>query len=281
MNRYYSLITGASQGFGKVLAIECARLGMNLVLVSLPGNELHILASLIRSKYGVAVVCIEKDLCENESCANVFREVSNLGIQVNMLFNNAGVGDTGLFTEGSCSMYEKQIKLNVLATTLMTRHFVEMLKANSPSYILNVGSLASFFSLPNKQVYGATKSFVYYFSRCLRKELRGDKVYVSVLCPGGMNTNVRISLLIKKASYLTRLSCMEPESVVPAALHGLLRKQAVIIPGKLNRLFIILDTILPAFIKNTLLNNSLPRLKASPSNYNVADSLPANSTIMA
>ncbi|MEI9944227.1 MAG: SDR family NAD(P)-dependent oxidoreductase [Chitinophagaceae bacterium] len=162
-NNFYTLITGASEGFGKALAIECAQREMNLILVALPGPELHPLADFIRRNYCVDVVSIEKDLCEDESCSGLFNEINALKLRVNMLINNAGIGSTVPFADGNVSMYEKQIKLNVLATTLITRLFLGMLKQNSPSHILNVGSLASFFCLPKKQVYAATKSFVYLF----------------------------------------------------------------------------------------------------------------------
>lgn len=261
MNKnFYTLITGASEGFGKALALECARRKMNLILVALPGTELRYLADFIKFNYSVDAISIEKDLCKDESCLELFNEVNELGLQVNMLFNNAGIGSTGLFEDGSITLFEKQIKLNVLATTLITRLFLDMLKHNSPSYILNVGSLASFFSLPRKQVYGATKSFIYYFSKSLRKELKKDKVYVSVLCPGGMRTNVAVRLVIKTGNYLSRISSMDPEEVVPAAIDGLLGKKEVIIPGRLNKFFLLLDTILPGFIKTRLMNNTMKRL---------------------
>ncbi len=233
---------------------------MNLILVALPGPELHCLTAYIKRNYAVQIISIEKDLCKDESCNELFYEVTELNLRVNMLINNAGLGSTILFSEGSAALYERQIKLNVLATTLITRLFVEMLKRNGPSYILNVASMAAFFYLPKKLVYGATKSFIYSFSKCLNKELKRDNIHVSVLCPGSMNTNLSITLMNKTGNYLTRLSVMNPEEVVPIALDGLLKKKTVIIPGRLNRFYLILDTILPGFIKKIIINRSINRL---------------------
>ncbi len=275
-NNFYTLITGASEGFGKALAMECARRKMNLILVALPGPEIYMLAGFIKRNYSVDVISIEKDLCRDESCIQLFNEVSALKLPVNMLLNNAGIGSTVLFAEGSINLYEKQIKLNVLATTLITRLFINMLKQNSPSYILNVGSLASFFQLPKKHVYGATKSFIYYFSKSLRKELKKDNVYVSVLCPGGMNTNLAITLMNKTGHYLSRLSIMDPEQVVPVALDGLMRKKEVIIPGRLNQLFMLLDAILPRFIKRKITNYTMEKLNPD---IGFVRSLPGPSTV--
>lgn len=255
----YTLITGASAGFGKALATECARRQQNLILVALPGDDLPRLAEDLRRRFGVAVHSIEQDLCQEAGCGAVFDQVRAAGLQVNMLVNNAGIGSTAPFGERSSALYEQQIKLNVLATTLLTHLFLDMLKRNQPSYLLNVGSLACFFALPQKQVYGATKSFVYYFSRSLCRELKPVGVHVSVLCPGGMFTNGEITALIAASGYLSRRSCLTPEQAAPAALDGLLARQEVIVPGRLNRCFLLLHVLLPRFIQSIILNSTLHR----------------------
>ena len=138
LNTNYTLITGASEGFGKALAIECASRKMNLVLVALPGPELNNLADFIQRNFGVTVYTIEKDLTTEENCMTVYNEVLQLQLPVNTLINNAGLGSTMLFCEGNISFYQKQIKLNILATTMLTHLFMDILKKNGPSYILNV-----------------------------------------------------------------------------------------------------------------------------------------------
>jgi len=233
---------------------------MNLILVALPGPELYHLAEFIQRNYFIDVITIEKDLARDESCVELFNQVTALDLQVNMLINNAGIGSTVLFETGSISLYEKQIKLNVLATTIITRLFLGSLKRNCQSYILNVGSMASFFYLPKKQVYGATKSFIYFFSRALRKEVEKDNIHVSVLCPGGMNTNLALTLMNKTGNLISRLSIMDPEKVVPVAIDGLLKGRAVIIPGKMNKLFMLLNKILPGNIKKILTGHGMKRI---------------------
>lgn len=259
----YTLITGASEGFGKALALECACRNMNLILVALPGPELHSLTHFIKRNYPVDVIAIEKDLCKDESSTELYTLVTGMDLQVNMLINNAGIGSTVLFEEGSPGMYERQIKLNVLATTLLTRIFLTTLQRNKHSYILNVGSMASFFYLPKKQVYGATKSYIYFFSKSLRKELKKSNVHVSVLCPGGMNTNLALTLMNKTGSYLSRLSVMNPEEVVPIAIDGLLNRKEVIIPGKMNNFFMVLDKILPGAIKKIITSHGIKKLNTN------------------
>ena len=260
---YFTLITGASEGFGKALAIECAKRKMHLILVALPGVELHNLADLIRRNYGVLVATFEKDLCKENSCREIFDEVTAMGLEVNMLVNNAGTGSTVLFSEGSIEMYERQIKLNVLATTIITRLFIDMLKRNGPSHILNVGSLASYFPLPKKQVYGATKSFIYYFSNCLRKELKNDNIHVTVICPGAMYTNKAVQLVIRNGNFLIRNSSFDPEKLARPVIDGLLKKKNVMIPGKLNKCYVVVYSLLPEFIKSIITNRSVKKLKSA------------------
>lgn len=261
-NKKYTLITGASEGFGKALAIECATRKMNLVLVALPGPEIFYLADFIKCNYNVDVIGIEADLSMEENYIMVFNLIQELGIAVNMLINNAGLGGTMLFSEGPISFYKKQIKLNILATTLLTHLFLDTLKTNGPSYILNVGSLSSYFFLPKKQVYGATKSFIYCFSKSLNRELKKSKISVSVICPGNMNTNISVTQLIKTSNWFSRHSVMNPEDVAPVAINGLLNKKEVIIPGRLNKIFLLMNKMLPSFIKKTLIGRQMKTLKS-------------------
>lgn len=260
--KLYTLITGASEGFGKALAIECASRKMNLILVALPESCLHTLANTIKQKYNVDVIVIEKDLSIEENCKMVFSQVEEMQIAVNMLINNVGLGSTMLFSEGSIAFYEKQVKLNVMATTVLTHLFLDMLRKNGPSNILYVGSLCSFFFLMKKQVYGATKSYIYFFSKSLRRELKADHINVSVICPGPMSTNASVILTTKGSNWITRMSEMNPEKVAPIAINGLLKHKEVIIPGMLNRFFLLMDKLLPKVFKTFMTNYQMKNLKS-------------------
>jgi len=269
-HKNYCLITGASEGFGRALAIECAGRKMNLILVALPGPELFYLANFIERNYKVEVIVFEKDLTKEEEYMELFKEVCERNYNINILVNNAGLGNTQLFSEGSIAFYKQQLKLNVVATTLLTRLFLDMLRNNTPAYILNVGSLCSFFYLAKKQVYGATKSFIYFFSKSLRRELENENIHVSVICPGSMNTNTSVILLNKKSSWLSQLAVMNPEEVAQIAIDGLLKRKEVIIPGSVNKLFLVLNKLIPASLKKVITNNQMKLLNAVPPRFRPA-----------
>ena len=170
------------------------------------------------------------------------------------------MGSTGFFDEGSAEFYEKQIRLNVLATTVITHLFIKNLNSKTPAYILNVGSLASFFYLPKKQVYGATKSYIYYFSKSLKKELKDKGVSVSVLCPSGINTNLSVTLINKNSPWSTRITIMNAEEVASIAIKGLLKGKGVIIPGRLCKFFLLMDKVLPSALKTFMTNRTMKKI---------------------
>lgn len=259
--KLYTLITGASEGLGKSFALDCAGRNMNLILVALPDSGLDRLANFIRRNFTVSVITFEKDLTGPLSCHELLMEIQKQKLHLRILINNAGIGSTVPFCEGSVELYERQIRLNVLATTIITRLFLANLEQHTPSYILNVGSMASFFFLQRKQVYGATKSYIYFFSKSLRKEVRRDGIRVAVLCPGGINTSLPVTLLNRKLGWFSKLSVMESEQVAAIAMDGLLKGDAVIIPGMVNNLFMLLDKLLPGFIKSRITDYGMRQLK--------------------
>lgn len=260
----YTLITGASEGFGKALAVECARRKMNLILAALPEPDLEHLAMFIRNNFNVKVHTFGTDLSNEQACHALHRQVKQKGLQVNMLINNAGIGGTLLFREGSTEFFSRQIKLNVLATTILTHLFLEQLTQHKQSYILNISSLSCFFFLAKKSVYGSTKAYLYHFSKSLGKELKPLGVSVSVLCPGGMLTNPSVTIMTNCGTWFTRNTAMKPEDVAPIAIDGLLKGKEVIIPGKMNKLFRLIDHILPPALKSLLANRQMDHLHAPP-----------------
>lgn len=258
----YTLITGASTGFGRSLAMECARQGQNLVLVSLPCKELFFLADFIRKNYAVTVFCFEKDLSVEKNCVELHEQIKRTGIAINILINNAGIGGTDYFEEKELSFYRRQLQVNVMAPTFITYLFLDDLKKNGPSFILNVSSLAGFFCLPKKQVYAGSKSFLLSFSGSLWYELKKHNISVSVVCPGAMNTTAELTYQNKTASHILKWSVMNPEQVAGIALKKMLQRKKVIVPGFWNNVIRMLDRILPEKIRQLLIEGQLKRIES-------------------
>lgn len=257
----YALITGASQGLGKSLALECAKRNMNLILVALPSSGLTELSNFIRHNFDVIVEDVEMDLSIKDNCISLFTDLQSRRLPINILINNAGIGGTHGFEEKSTEFYYRQIELNVSAPTLLCRLFLDTLCENSPAYIMNVSSLAGFLPLPRKQVYAGTKSYLISFSKSLRAELSHKNIHVTVLCPGGMNTTIPITLLNKNGTWIGRMSILNPEVVAKIAIDKMLLKKELIIPGFLNKCLLFLDHLLPAVVKNKLASNISDKIR--------------------
>lgn len=257
----FALITGASSGIGRALARECASKGMNVLLVALDGEELYALEKEITGEYRVHCDSFGVDLSVHCSASSVYEWVKENGYRVNVLINNVGVGSKGAFEQLSPDFYYTQIHLNVLTTCMMTRLFVDDLKENAPSYILNVGSMGGFFMLPHKIVYSATKAFVYSFSQGLRMELRPYDISVSVVCPGGTDSNANTTAINNDLKGLARISIMQPEQVAKKAINGMLRRRARIIPGFLNKLSYYVSRIVPDFVPRLFIERTFSHVK--------------------
>ncbi len=231
----YTLITGASTGLGKAFAEECASRKMNLILISLPNENLDKLCEKLKQTYQIKVQCKETDLTNLETVVDFANWVTQ-NFTVNILINNAGIGGTQGFADSEIGYLDNMIQLNIRAMTLLTRILLPELKKLNSSYILNVSSLAAFSPVPYKTIYPATKAFVHHFTRGLEAELEDSNVSVSVLNPGPIMTNADVSTRINGQSSYVKLSIMTPAQIATIALGKMLKGKSVIIPGIMNRI---------------------------------------------
>lgn len=262
--RKSALITGASEGLGKAFAIELATREFDLVLVSLQASALPELARFIEKNYSVRVIFFEMDLTLLENCVFLFNSLKEKNLIVNVLINNAGMGNRSGFEEKSLAFYKKQIELNTITPVLLTRLFLEQVCINESSYLLNVGSLGGLFLVPKKQVYGATKSFIRYFTKCLRLELSHTKVSVSLLSPGGINTKPELLAFNHTLKGISRFSILEPEAVAKIAIEGMLHGKKEIIPGISNKILVFFAAIFPGYLKERIIKKQSGKYLEGP-----------------
>ncbi|ALO16200.1 Sulfoacetaldehyde reductase [Salinivirga cyanobacteriivorans] len=183
-----ALITGASSGIGKELAIIHAEKGGDLVLVARSRDKLETLKNELEQKYNVQVMLIVKDLTKQEAPKEVFTEVKNAKIDIDYLINNAGFGGIGKFHERDWEKDLSMINLNITALTALTRFFLPDFVNRNSGKILNVSSTASLMPGPLQAVYYASKAYVTYFSNAIAQELHDTNVTVTTLMPGATET---------------------------------------------------------------------------------------------
>lgn len=257
-NKLFTLITGASTGLGKELAIECARRKMNLILVSLPRENLPELCIDIAAKYQVIACPYETDLTDKEEVVRLAEWVT-VNFSVNVLINNAGAGGTRLLETTPTEYIDRLIQLNIRATSLLVRLLIPELKMHRKAYILNVSSMAAFSPLPFKTVYPASKAFVYHFTRGLKAELKSTNIKVSVVNPGPIMTNPDVVARIQKQGALGRLALISAPAIARISIAELIRGKAVIIPGYLNRINVFVMSLIPSGIKLAMSSRIIQR----------------------
>ncbi|MFP4470565.1 MAG: SDR family NAD(P)-dependent oxidoreductase, partial [Bacteroidales bacterium] len=229
--RRFTLITGASLGIGKALAAECASRGMNLFLVSLPGDGLDDFVTELEQKHGISTKYLTLDLTRSEAPQIVYDYARNMGLNINCVFNNAGIGHTGNFHDMKREEVEEMINLNLRALTSITLLFLKDMIQQNEGHILNVGSLGAYTPIAFKSVYLASKSYVYFFTAALQQEYRHTNLKFSVLMPGAVATSDHVKKRVKESGFFGRLSLLSPESVAKYTLDKMEKGKFTIMPG--------------------------------------------------
>ena len=237
-DRKTALITGASFGIGMEFARIFAREGYNLVLVARSADKLRQAASELEKAHGTRSLILATDLTEPGASAYVLDQTTRADIQVDVLVNNAGFGQYGLFAENDLEECLRQIQLNVTTLTHLTRLYlpamIERAKTERKTgRILNVASTAAFQPGPLMAVYFATKAYVLHFSEALANELHGTGVTVTCLCPGPTATEFH-----KRANAtgqrLLKFGAMDARTVAEDGYRGLMAGKPVVISGFKN-----------------------------------------------
>ncbi len=223
-----ALVTGASSGIGKDLAINLSKLGYEVILVARKKAGLKEVAKLCSTNSTIYVT----DLSNIENCKKLFNEYKDIDI----LVNNAGFGMFGEFNNTSLDDELNMIDVNVKALHVLTKLYLdEMIKKDS-GRILNVSSTAAFLPGPLMSTYYSTKSYVFKLTTAIFEELRRIKsnVKVSVLCPGPVDTNFN-----DVAGVSFSMKSLSSDYVARYALKKMFKNRLVIIPGFINKLGVI------------------------------------------
>ncbi len=243
---YYALIAGGSKGIGFAIATALAKRKYNLVLVARHTAPLENAKQILETKYEIKVLILVFDLSKENAAGEISDWCFKNNISLKILCNVAGIGGSADFLTSSLEDMQYMIRLNISSATALTLKLLPLLKAHSPTYILNVASMAGFAPIPSKNIYSATKSSVLFFSYSLRYQLKKDQVSVSALCPGPVFTKPEIKkTTIEKMGRIGRMMAVSPERVGEIAVKGLLSKRMIIIPGVLSKTMAAMLRMLP------------------------------------
>ena len=242
----YALVTGASRGIGRALALALAQHGYDLLLVARSEVQLRALALEIGEKHQRQSHLLVLDLAAPGAAGAVAAWALAHTKELEVLVNNAGYGLWGRFEQLSLAEQQNMLQLNMLLPVALTHALLPALRQQPRAYVLNVASTAAYQAVPSLALYAASKAFVVSFSRGLRYELKDTPVSVTCLSPGATDTAFadRAGMGAELQKTAIKVS-MTPVAVARIAVRALLAGRAEIIPGLLNKVTVGLTVVIP------------------------------------
>ena len=242
----YALVAGGSKGIGYAIAEALARRKFNLILIARHQKPLDLAKKTLEQKYKVKVHLLRLDLAHESTADSVANWCTQKNIRLKMLCNVAGFGGPRDYLSLPLDSLRYMVRLNVESCMALSLRLLPLLKKNSPSYILNVASMAGMAPMPKKNLYSATKSAVVFFSYSLRSQLKDSNISVSCLAPGPVFTKPEIVRYTKRnLGLFGMLMAVPPERVGEVAVQKTLDGKMMIVPGILSKLSSFVIRLLP------------------------------------
>jgi hypothetical protein len=225
-----ALVTGASAGFGTEFARQLAPQVERLTLIARRLDRLEALKAEL-ARPGLRIDCHAVDLGD-EAGVGHFLALLEPG-SIDLVVNNAGVGDHGYFDEGEWARVKAMLEVNIHALTRITHALLPGMIAARHGAVLNVSSIAAFLPMSEMAVYAATKAYVSSFTEAVRAETLSTGVRVMAVCPGPVETEFFSQAERGGGGHanLPKFFVETSPEVVRAALWGLARNRARVIPG--------------------------------------------------
>ena len=249
-----ALITGASTGIGYEFVKLFAKEGYDLVITARDETKLKEIANEVQNKHNLKVKVLPKDLSKQFASEDIFNEVKNENINVDVLVNNAGFGIFDVYWKVDHKKEREMLQVNVIALVELTNLFAKDMMNRGGGKILNVASTAAFQPGPTMAGYYASKAFVLSYSQAVDFELRKKGVQVSTLCPGATTTEFQIRAKIKVINFFKKGMTMSAEEVAQIGYNGLMNAKSVIIAGNINRIIANISKVSPNKVSMKIVN---------------------------
>jgi short-subunit dehydrogenase len=263
MEKYICLITGASAGIGRAIAIQYAEMGWDLILTARRTKPMIELAEELERKHGTISHIFKVDFFEKNATQKLLKKIKAKGLKVSGLVNNAGYGHPGVFLDSDWKDHEKFIQLMMTAPCELVRALAPEMVDNKFGRIINVASLAG--HLPGSKghtLYAGVKSFLVKFSESLNAEFYGSGVNVSALCPGFTLTEFHdVNGTREGINKLPSFMLMDADTCARLGVRACENNHAVYVSGKVNKFISVLGRILPNKLAQKLMSKNSQRYR--------------------
>ena len=242
----YALVTGASRGIGRAIALQLAQRGYDLLLIARSEAQLIALAQEISQQHQRQAQVLALDLAAPSAAETVAAWATGQTEHLAVLVNNAGYGLWGRFEQLNLVEQQNMLQLNMALPVALTHALLPALHRVPKAFVLNVASTAAYQAVPSLTLYAASKAFLLSFSRGLRYELKTTNVSVTCLSPGATTTSFadRAGMGAELQETANKVS-MTAEAVAAAAIAGMLAGEAEVVPGVLNKVSAGLTSFVP------------------------------------
>ena len=246
------IITGASSGIGKALAVEFAKRGANLVLSARQYVTLCGIAQQLQTEYDIKAIAVQCDVTVEEDCAALIKQTLLTFGQIDILVNNAGISMRALFKDVDLKVMKNLMDVNFWGTVYCTKHALPGILKTRGS-IVGVSSIAGYKGLPGRAGYSASKYAMNGFLDALRVENLRTGVHIMVACPGFTASNIRNTALDKNGvpqgeSTLEEDKMMSAEEVARRIADRVENRERTIILTVQGKLTVFLSKFWPSFL---------------------------------
>jgi uncharacterized protein len=257
-----ALVTGASAGIGREIARVLARDVSGLILIARRKERLEELAADLRRAHPeLRVVVRAVDLTDRAATAAVLDGLDREGECVDVLVNNAGFGDYGLFDKRGWEKIERMLELNVVSATFLLHRLVPKMVERGSGAVLNVGSSAGMLPSPAMGAYASTKAYLNHLSEALGAELYGTGVTVTSLCPGPVETEFQGVAEARSRKPMPRVFYVSAEQCAEEAVTAMKRGRARVIPGLPLRMAVVSLEAVPKLLVRPFLGRVGRRIR--------------------
>jgi len=240
-----ALITGATSGIGLELAKLFAKDNYQLIIVARDESELLATSSQLEKTFNAKVITIQKDLFNPDGAFEVYREIHEKGIDVDVLVNNAGHGLYGKFVDTDLKTELSIIQLNISSLVTLTKLFLKDMVTRGEGKILNTSSVASKHPGPWQSVYHGTKAFVQSFTEAIREEVKDKGVVVTALLPGVTDTDFFHKAHMEDSKIVQDEDKMaDPADVAKDGYNALMEGKDMVISGFKNKVDVALNNLI-------------------------------------